>query len=613
MFSTLRRSYKERRPEDTISQIQGILGRHSLNPEVTFQANPYPEVYSVSIELPGTGFRTNGKGRTEEYSLASAYAEFMERMQNGLWLSLSRVLQSQLKDDFGFYYSADEKFLSRKDFESLPEEVVQDMVRYSGAGRARFVKAYFDRLEERGAPGVVAVPFYSTRQNRNVLLPLNLMLISLGSNGMAAGNTREEALFQALCELLERWGAAEVFYRQLTPPPVPEEYLRQFKQEYRIIETIKANGRYRISVKDFSAGKRIPAIGVMIENTEQHTYRLNVGSDTCFQVALSRSLTELFQGFTDEEMIEQRLLPIPTEDPECFTKDDDAARFGRYTIFCQFTMDNTGIFPTSLFGTKPSYQFDPAIFTQQPTYSDEVRHLISFFHGHNHDVYLRDVSALGFPSVFVYVPEVSVLGRKNTVQSLDKDQSISLVEWDRLEERICRLKTISDDEVVQVAACLAKFPPYLPFVQALNLKLKPTSPWSQLPISFLLAQLWYKVGRTEDALKALQTFRRGWPAAKEYYDAVEQYLRLCKEQAPGEDIKQKLLTSELPDEVVNQVRADMANPAEVLSNVRLPMCPNCSTCELYDDCLTKGQLKVARDLYPVIRDQIPAQGRHLVA
>lgn len=612
MFSTLRRSYKERSPEDTIALIQGILSRHGLNPEVTFQANPYPEVYSVSIELPGTGFRTNGKGRTPEYCLASAYAEFMERLQNGLWLSLSRVLQSELKKDFGFYYSADEKFLSRRDFESLPDEIMQDMVHYADTGRHRFIEAYFDRLEERGAPGAVAVPFFSTLQGRNVLLPLNLMLISLGSNGMAAGNSREEALFQAFCELLERWGAAEVFYRQLTPPTVPETFLRQFKQEYRIIENIRASGKYRVSVRDFSAGLRIPAIGVMVENTEKQTYRLNVGCDTCFQVALSRSLTELYQGFTDEQMVDERLIPIPTQDPECFTRDDDAARFARYTIFCQFTMDNTGVFPTSLFGAEPSYEFDPAIFTQQRTYADEVRHLIAFFHAHNHDVYLRDVSFLGFPSVFVYVPEVSVLGRKNTVQTLDDDRSISLVEWDRMEERICRLKTLADDEVVQAASCIANFPPFLPFVQALNIKLKPESPWAQLPVSFLLAQMWYKVGRPEETLKALQIFRQGWPTAKEYYDAVEQYLRLYIERVPSEHIRQRLLTSTLPPEVVNEVCTDMANPAEVLSNVRLPACPACSSCELHEDCLTKAQLKVAHDLYPVIREQMPAQGSHLV-
>ncbi len=45
-----------------------------------------------------------------------------------------------------------------------------------------------------------------------------------------------------------------------------------------------------------SAGKRIPALGIIVRNKEAGTYRLNVGADTCFQVALSRCLTEVYQG-----------------------------------------------------------------------------------------------------------------------------------------------------------------------------------------------------------------------------------------------------------------------------------------------------------------------------
>lgn len=47
--------------------------------------HPYPEIYSLRLECmkEDGGFGTNGKGRNQYYALASAYAEFIERIQNG--------------------------------------------------------------------------------------------------------------------------------------------------------------------------------------------------------------------------------------------------------------------------------------------------------------------------------------------------------------------------------------------------------------------------------------------------------------------------------------------------------------------------------------------------
>ncbi len=615
MFTTLRRPYKERTPEETVRFIRDILDRHNLSPSVTFQANPFPEVFSVSLELPPSqgGFRTNGKGRTREYCLASAYAEFMERLQNGLYLSLSRVLQSQIGREFGFYYAPDESYTSRQDFLALPPLVTEDLVRYPGAGRRDFIGAYFDRLEKRGVPGALAVPFYSTIENRTAVLPLNLLLLSVGSNGMAAGNSREEALFQALCELLERWGAAEVFYRRLTPPSVPDEFLRQYEQEYRIIQAIEAKGKYCITVKDFSAGRGIPAVGVMLENTRQGTYRLNVGCDTCFQVALSRSLTEIFQGFSDEAMIDARLIKIPTENPACFESDDEASRGARYSIFSEFTKDNSGVFPVSLFGSLPSYQFDPATFTPRPNYRDETEKLIAFFHQQGYNVYVRDVSFLGFPSVFVYVPEISALGRKNTEAPALDGRGFTIVEWDQVEERACRLKTLPDEELVETAASLSRLPPYMSFTQMLNLKLRPGSAWPQMPVSFVAAQAWYKTGRMPAALEAFRTFRKGRRDESAYYNVLERYLALRATGMAQPETCRQLNADLAQGETVRQVCEDMADPTQAFRHVPLPRCPDCGECELRPDCLTACQLDMARTLYPIMKQQMPRQGPPLAA
>jgi ribosomal protein S12 methylthiotransferase accessory factor YcaO len=145
--------------------------------------------------------------------------------------------------------------------------------------------------------------------------------------------------------------------------------------------TIQGTGKYRVTVKDFSAGRGFPSVGVIVENISQRTYRLNVGCDTCFQVALSRCLTEVFQGLSGEEVPDQRLLQIPDEELLCFQQDDAESLYNRYVTFSQFTKDNSGVFPPSLFRDDPSYEFNPSVFITRPTYRDEVQALLAFFHG----------------------------------------------------------------------------------------------------------------------------------------------------------------------------------------------------------------------------------------
>lgn len=66
------------------------------------------------------------------------------------------------------------------------------------------------------------MPFYDCNRIKITYLPYNLTFILTESNGMAAGNTAGESIFQALCELVERYSARTVFFDKLTPPAIPE-------------------------------------------------------------------------------------------------------------------------------------------------------------------------------------------------------------------------------------------------------------------------------------------------------------------------------------------------------------------------------------------------------
>lgn len=317
--------------------------------------------------------------------------------------------------------------MSEEELRRLPDHVIEDIIRHTGENKNNFISSYFERLRLNHIPGAVSVPFYDTQNHREVFLPVNLLMLTIGSNGMAAGNTNAEAVFQALCELTERWAAAEIFYNQLTPPTVPKAFLKQF-EEYDIIENIEKSGKYNVTVKDFSANKGIPAVGVIIENQESGKYRLNVGSDTAFQVGFSRCLTEIFQGVEEEEEFENILVDIPKEVPGYFKSDNSDAMAERYRVFCNFTKNASGQYPPGLFGSRPDYPFDPSIFAAQTSYEKEVPAIIANFHKNGYNVYIRDLSFLGFPSVLVYIPEVSVLGRKMPPIPLNR-KNLTLSNW----------------------------------------------------------------------------------------------------------------------------------------------------------------------------------------
>ncbi len=604
MFEQTGRPYKESNAKDTIDKIKGILGKVDLVPRIVFKGNPYPEIFSVRLQLDDElgGFGTNGKGRNEEYSLASGYAEFLERLQNGIYSTFSRTVISRLKNDYGFYYTPDEKYLSEEEFSRLPSQVLSDLILSLGEGKKRFISSYFERLKINNLPGIVTVPFYDTENKCDIYLPVNMLLLTLGSNGMAAGNTKSEAIFQALSELNERWGAAEVFYKQMTPPTVPVEFLKKFK-EYAIIENIEKSGKYKVTVKDFSAGKRIPSLGVIIETVDRTKYRLNVGSDTSFQFALSRCLTEIFQGKVDIESFDEQMIDIPKEAPDYFKNDERMELRMRYNVFRDFIVDNSGQYPPSLFGSTPDYAFDPSVFAPKESYDKEVRDMVSTFHKNGYNVYIRDVSFMGFPSVLVYIPEVSALGRK-IILPPNKSKTFNTIEMDRIEPLLFDFENCSKEELRLIAETLEAFESKTSLFDLFNINFKGGSPWPKITIPFFLTLAWHKLGDLKKAEESIKDFieNREDKVNSDYYEIVAKYFQLKITGCSEKEIVAKLKEENLPEKVIKLVIEDLSNPDDAFKHIKFPKCPACSDCSLTDDCLTKNQINIFRKVFPIMKE-----------
>lgn len=607
MFDKTPRQYKECSAEDTAARITTILARLDLKPQENYHSNPYPQIYSMRVELEKEkgSFGTNGKGRTREYCLASGLAEFAERLQNGLYAKYSRTMASRLKERHGFYYCPGERYLSEKEFRRLPAPIIEDFIRYTGESKSHFITSYFERLRVNKIPGMVSLPFYDTLNDTEIFLPLNLLYLTMGSNGMAAGNTNAEAIFQALCEVMERWGAAEIFYKQMTPPTVPDEFLKQFEEEYRIIRNIEKSGKYKVTIKDFSVGKRIPTLGIIIEYREANKYKLNVGAETSFQVALSRILTEVYQGINDEKTFDEVLQDIPRQVPDYFKTDDEKSSFERYRILWEFTKDNSGIFPPALFGPEAGYPFDPSVFTPQDSFEKEVKTLVKFIHKMGYNVYIRDVGYLGFPSVFVYVPELSALGRKNSPITV-KNDTFGMIELDKIEPLYFDFQNQPEEVIRKIAHTFENIHSNPCIYDLFNIILPDESPLKQVKLSFFLTLVWYNLGDMEKAGEAFKRFLEYQDDHHPYYDVVGKYLALKARGCTGNELVERMLADveENRKDLVQEVIDDMSDPGKVFQFIKFPRCPNCTDCALQEDCLTTRRMEISNKLYPEKKNNI---------
>ena len=103
------KKHKDAQPINTIQRIRRILySLGILTAEKWYQTGD--SMYSVRVEITGTDIGQNGKGTTEAYALASAYGEFIERLQLGTLYNVGELGPEALATH-GFYYAPDERYV----------------------------------------------------------------------------------------------------------------------------------------------------------------------------------------------------------------------------------------------------------------------------------------------------------------------------------------------------------------------------------------------------------------------------------------------------------------------------------------------------------------------
>ena len=487
--------YKDLLPKETIEKAMNILSLLGIKCEETSH-HPSQHLYYTRLQIPLLGWGTNGKGTTEDYSRASAYGEMMERLQNlHLPDSMIESIDKEAATHNGFKYYPDETHITIEHvFLELPD-LKKDMCQTYQEAEGTMpndeeLKHSWEKWNE--GDSFTGLPFFSVKRNSVTTLPYEIVRRLCRSNGIASGNTFEEALCQALCEIIERYALERMFVDGLTPPEIPLSYISSnFPELYATIKEVEAIGNFRILIRDGSLGKGLPVVCLFFIDYERQSYRIKLGCHPKFPIALERCLTELAQGTDFSERSNAKQM---TSLNICGHNDWDT-----FKNWSSMFRSNKGCVPLSMFFSKPSWNFYEWDSLTDYDNKKGASLLMNLCLSISTDVYIRDNSFFGFPCVRVYVPGISPVYKFN---SLGKTNSISKHILNIVRDFPSHAKSLSIEDK---NALVNLFKDDYHFMYAERLG---------ITISVLLGTLYYDLGNTTAAVECLSQEKMPSPFIK---------------------------------------------------------------------------------------------------
>lgn len=603
------KKYKDDQPLNTVRRIRGIL--HSLEiltVEQWFKAGD--SLYSVRVVIAGTDIGQNGKGTTEAYALASAYGEFIERLQIGT-LYPGDLLGPVALEAEGFYYAPDEEYASVEQVLQASGSVVDHLLT-SGASElatsagiesllaGKLAQWYGDDDQDiklalltewagetpSACPAdFVCLPYYSLKEKKLFAIPVPMLRLPYLHNGAAAGNSPEEALVQAMSEILERYVHQQIMAGKVTPTEIPLDYLEQNSRLAGMVKQIENQG-FQVMLKDCSLNLGIPIVGVILVDQQVRSYFVKFGVHPSFEVALERCLTEAAQG--------RDLFGSSRDWMTKFQYHDEAVLSPQNAYNVLRT--GAGSYPQSFFVANSS-QFSGYPAVSQLNNKELLNLLTTILLKVSKDVLVRDLSYLGFPTFQVIAPGVSEVFEYDGAR-LSRERLRSQVR-----QITKNLPAASTPQLHKVVTFLVKRAGFVFETDNLGklpgIPARADFPWNRTPNYELMGAALYKMGKVSEAAGIMRQLAQS-PSVKAaqgqeiYYSAVSDYLAALAEGRDQREIT-SLLTIFYGTELVTTVEEHWQDPAKVMDKFTPLPCWDCPVCEMRDWCSQEKLLGIHKN------------------
>lgn len=280
--------YKERKPIETINIIENFFKSKGLTIKNTIQYHSEADTYSCNYSLFFKHYEilsANGKGMTKLYSKASCYAELYERFcaYNNYYQFhpiIRKYLMEHSKKNNNYYFSSDEKI---QQFSDDP---------YSNYYSQNTI---FKTLIPENFS--IVVPYISLDKKQQIYRNYETILGFLGTTGLAAGNTIEEALVQGTSEIFERLVIEKFFQEKQSKYYYIDNNILDEELQDKINNIINAG--YEIKIYDLSYNFNLPVCMLFMCNINTHRYFLKFGAAPVFNIAVERCITEIYQGINN--------------------------------------------------------------------------------------------------------------------------------------------------------------------------------------------------------------------------------------------------------------------------------------------------------------------------
>ena len=287
-------------PSNTIKRIKNGLQKLDLESEY-YPFRVSDNIYWGRVWIDSIRIVCNGKGLTPELAEASAYAELAERLSAGLFYP---VFEEQVRFNVpGLYDEETNRFLNYEWMEGYIYSHQDDL---ENPLRIEDLLANENHLTDNDIEDIKNsrmarhwVDGFSIIREETVKVPVNFVAYIHGSNGMAAGNTIEEAMIQATCEIFERHSQIRSIKSEQIVPSIDLDSIEN--QNIRDMIKFYSGNNVDVMIKDLSFDGLIPCIGVLFINKNLRTDRLEhriliPGASFNLEEALARCFTEGMQG-----------------------------------------------------------------------------------------------------------------------------------------------------------------------------------------------------------------------------------------------------------------------------------------------------------------------------
>ncbi len=377
--------------ESSIEHMQSQLLQLGFDIEESSWLNPVSHVYSVHIRDKSCFLMfTNGKGSTKKACLASALGEYFERLSCNYFFADFYLGKEIANSDFVHY--PDEKWFAVEN-NQIPDGLLNEQLwAYYNPDKQLQAQHLYDLNSGYGERGICALPYHHLKENKPIYFPVNLIANCYVSNGMSAGNSKNEARVQSLSEIFERYIKNRIIAEGICLPEVPQQVLQRYPGIVQAIKELQQHG-YKLRICDASLGGKFPVMNVTLINPKNATVFASFGAHPSFEVALERTLTELLQGRSLDQL-------NGFQSPS-FDLDEVADPHNLETHF----IDSSGLIAWDFFKQKADFEFADWDFDNST--ENEFEFLSKLIHDMGFEIFIKDFYHLGVYCCRIIVPGMS--------------------------------------------------------------------------------------------------------------------------------------------------------------------------------------------------------------